>query len=49
MTSCKGCRWLVMTWAKSRRSYAGLVARGLSAEGAKRKSPLCHHSAGALR
>jgi len=49
MTTCKGCRWLVMTWAESRRSYARLVAHGLSAEGAKSKSPLCHHSTGALR
>ncbi len=48
MTTCKGCRWLAMTWAKSRRSYARLVARGLSAEGAKSKSPLCHHCAGEM-
>ena len=34
----RGCRWLVMTWAEPCRSYARLVARGLSAEGAKSKS-----------
>ena len=46
MTTCKGCRWLAMTRAELRRSYARLVARGLSAEVAKSKSPLCHHCAG---
>jgi hypothetical protein len=46
MTTCKGCCWLVMTWAESRRSYARLIAHGLSAEGAKSKSLLCHHCAG---
>jgi hypothetical protein len=27
MATCNGCRWLAMTWAESRRSYARLVAK----------------------
>jgi hypothetical protein len=45
MATCNGCRWLAMTWAKSRRCYAKLVAHGLTARGPS-KSPLCHNCAG---
>ena len=38
MTTCKGCRWLAMTRAESRRSYARLVAHGLTARGPKAKA-----------
>jgi hypothetical protein len=39
--TCAACHWPGMTWDEQRRSYGRMIRSGLTADQAKRRSPLC--------
>jgi hypothetical protein len=39
--TCTACHWLGMTWDEQRHSYGRMMKAGLTADEAKKDSPLC--------